>query len=303
MTYAPPPPPGPPPPSGPPAGGPPPGYYYGQPGPMAPPPHPARGGSSAIIGIFVGCLIGVAVLVGIIVFASQPPPPAGCPVGKICLPEPPPSFAPRPSATPGGTLPPLQTPAPTPAGQTPGPSSAPATPQSNAAPYVSGTVWRSTSLGYSFEYDPEAWRVVETSDTYLHLQLKSSTFDLEVHVVGFPGSTSVDSALQSIYSQTDNFMIGRSPNTVTYDAILGPSIGYIRGKGATFDGTYKNTDGTPGDPVGMTAVGATDGQVTVVMVADVGNPNKVIGGQATANHLLRGVVDTLVNTFLWPGGS
>src|SRR6185503_12656093 len=149
VTYAPPPPPGPPPPAGPPAGGPPPGYYYGQPGSMAPPPHPARGGSNMVIGIFLGCLVGVAILVGIIVFAGTPPPPEGCPVGEICPPAPPASFQPKPSSTPGGTLPPL----PTPGTQTPGPGSPAPTPQSNAAPYVAGKVWRSTTLGYSFEYD------------------------------------------------------------------------------------------------------------------------------------------------------
>lgn len=268
---------------------------------MAPPPHSARGGSNAIIGIFVGCLIGVAVLVGIIVFANQPPPAPGCPVGQNCPPEPPPSFGPKPSQTPAGSLPPLPSAAPTPAGQTPGPSTAP-TPASNAAPYVAGKLWRSTTLGYSFEYDEDRWQVVESDDAYAHFQLRSSKYDVEVHVIGFAGNVSVDSALQNTYSQTDSFMIGRSANTVTYDALLGPSIGFVRGKGGTFDGTYKNTDGTPGDPVGMTAIGATDGQVTVVVVVDVANPYAVIG-HSTANHALRGLVDNFVITFLWPGGS
>jgi len=97
-------------------------------------------------------------------------------------------------------------------------------------------------------------------------------------------------------------MIGRSANTVTYDAILGPSIGYMRGKGAAFDGTYKNADGTPGDLVGMTAVAATDGQVTVVIIVDVANPYGVISGM-TVNHAMRGLADNFAITFLWPGGS
>lgn len=313
MSYA-PPPPGPPPPGygAPPGYGQQGGFYYGPPmAPGAPMPHAARGGNTAIIAVFIGALIGVAVLVGIIVLAGQPKQPAACPPGQFCPPVPPPSFAPVASSTPAFTLPPLTTPlpttpgqtaAPTPAGQTPGPVGTPVpTPASNAAPHVAGTVWRSSTLGYSFEYDSGLWTLQKEDAAYAELKLGFRNSDVLLDVIGFPGSTSVDSALQEIYTKTDTFVIGRTANTRPYDALLGPGIGYIRGEGDTFLGTLKNSDGTPGDPVSVTAMGATDGKSTVVVVVLVANPDKDLGGD-TLQHGARQAADDIVKTFLWSGG-
>lgn len=295
MSYAPPPPP---------PGPPPPGYYpnpyggYGPPpAPIAPMPHPPRRGGSTIIGTFIGVLVGVAVLVGIVVFFNQPPPPPSCPEGQLCPAPPPATLAPR-SPGPSGSFP-NQTPqatvsgGPLPsAGQSPQP-----TPASNAAPFVGGKVWRSQALGYSFEYDPGLWTLGEEEDAFAQLLLGP----VEVDVIGYPSSMSVDGALEDALKQTDNFLIGRAPNTRSYDALLGPGIGYVRGKGAVFSATFKNPDGTPGDTAGMTIMAATKGNATVVIVVLVENPDKAFGG-GTLQLAARREVDAIVKTFLWEGG-
>jgi hypothetical protein len=282
----PPPPPGygppPPPPPGYGAGG---GYYYGPPQtPGAPAPHASRATGSAMIGIFIGALVGIAVLVGIIVLASQPQPPEGCPVGEVCPPEPQPTFRPRPTLQPG------QAPLP---GQTALP-----TPVSNALPFVGGTVWRSPTLGYSFEYDADIWRVEASEDAYAHLRVNSTQRDIELDVIGFSGDVSVDAALQNVYNQTDSFIIGRAQNTRRYDAVLGAGIGYVRGEGDVFSGTFKNADGTPGDPAGITVMAATNGRVTIAMIVLVHFPDSKFAG-GTLQHAARATADSIVQTFLW----
>jgi hypothetical protein len=265
---------------------------------MAPMPHPTRRGGNSIIAIFVGALVGIAVLVGIIVFASQPPPPPSCPEGVLCPPPPPPTLptggTPRPTATTTG----VATPRPTAQGATPAPGQSPQpTPQSNAAPFVAGSLWRSQTLGYSFEYDNSLWTLGKEDAAFAQLLLGP----VEVDVIGYPSSTSVDAALQDALKQVDTFVIGRAPNTRPYDALLGPGIGYIRGKGGVFSGTFKNADGTPGDSAGMTLMAATQGKATVVILVLVENPDKDFG-PGTLQHAARSEVDKMVKTFLWEGG-
>ena len=255
-----------------------------------------------MIVIFVGALVGICVLVAILVLFNEPPPPEGCPVGELCPPQAPASLQPRPSQQPGQTLSPLQTPAPTPAGQTPGPgaSSAP-TPASNAAPFVGGAVWRSATLGYSFEYDSDLWDLEESTDDYARLRVFSSRYNIEFDVLGFPGDVSVDEALQAIYQQTDSLVIGRSPNTRTYDALLGAGIGYVRGDGDVFSGTFKNADGSPGDGAGITVMAATNGRLTLAVVVLVHDPETDLGGM-TLQHAARDLADKIVKTVIWETG-
>jgi hypothetical protein len=312
VSYNQPPPPPPPgygaPPPPPPGYGPPGGYYYGPPGaPMAPAPQRSRSGSGPILAIFIGAIVGIAVLVGIIVLANQPTPPEACPVGEICPREPPatlrPTVAPgqtqQPGQTvpPGQTLPPLETPLPTPVGQTPGPgATAVPTPVSNAAPFVAGTVWRSRTLGYSFEYDPTTWKLNDSADAFADLLLGPAEFAVR----GFPGDVSVQTALDTVLAQVDTFVIGRASNPRGYDAVLGPSIGYLRGDGGVYSGTFKNADGTPGDPVGIAVMASTNGRVTIAVLLLVDNPDKAFG-KGTIQHTVRAIADNIVKTFLWEG--
>lgn len=310
MSYNQPPPPPPPgygpPPAPPPGYGPPGGYYYGPPqAPGAPAPQRSRSGGGPMLAIFIGALVGIGVLVGIIVLANQPPPPTPCPADTFCPPDPrptvPPDRTPAPNQTdiPVTTLPPIQTAAPTPVDQTPGPGQPSPTPGSNAPALVAGTVYRSASLGYSFEYDSssDGWTVVKSEDAFAQLQLGP----VELDVIGFSGDTSVDAALQTVYNQTDSFIIGRAPNTRDYDALLGPSIGYVPGSGGVFSGTWKNADGTPGEQVGITIMASTNGRATVVVVVLVTNPDRQFGN-GTLDHAGRSEVDKIIKTFLWEGG-
>jgi hypothetical protein len=256
-------------------------------------PHPSRAGGRSMIGIFLGGLLGVALLVGIIVFFNQPPAPPSCPDGQVCPVPPPATLQPGRTPGPGQTQAPGQTPAATLA---PGQTAAP-TPASNAAPFVSGTLWSSASLGYSFEYDDSFWTLAKDEDAFAQLTVGP----VEVDIIGYPASTSVDAALADVEGNIDSFVIGRAANDRTYDALLGPAIGFVPGDGAVFAGTYKNTDGTVGDPVGITLMAATHNQATVVVLVLVDNPDDKFGS-GTLQHAARQAADDVVKTFLWGGG-
>ncbi len=252
-----------------------------------------------MLAIFIGALLGIAVLVGIIVLANQPPAPESCQVGEVCPPKPPPSLAPHQPQQPNQTLPPLASPVPTPAGQTPQPGqTAVPTPFSNSPPFVGGTVWRSTTLGYSFEYDPDLWGVEAEQDSYTQLKVKSQRFDIQCYVIGFAGSISVDAALQDAYARIDSVVIGRDLDERPYDALLGAGIGYVRGGGGVFSGTFKNADGTPGDPAGITVMAATNGRITIALAVLVHDPDISVNG-GTLQHSARAAADSIVKTFLW----
>jgi hypothetical protein len=280
---------------GPPGYGPPGGYYGPPQAPGAPAPQRSRSGSGPVLAVFIGALVGIGVLAGIIVLANQPPPPEACPVGQTCPHEPPPSLVPGHTIPPGQTLSPLQTPLPTPVGQTPGPgATALPTPASNAAPFVAGSVWSSRTLGYSFEYDPTDWTVNESDDAFADLLLGPAEFAMR----GFPGDVSVQTALDTVLTQVDSFVIGRALNTRGYDAVLGSGIGYVRGEGAVYSGTFKNADGTPGEPVGITVMASTNGRVTIAVVVLVSNPDKKVGN-GTLQHTARQIADNIIKTVLW----
>jgi len=330
--YSPPPPP--PPGSAPPAGSPPPPGWQPAP-PQAPPPPPAgfygapvysgyapqpahHGGRSIAIIFIAGIAIFAAVGIGIVLMLQPPPPAEQCREGEACNPPAQPTLpadpgtspvavvTPTPASTatsgpgetptPGPTATPVG-PGPTPTGSPPiGPTPTPG-PVSSAPPHVGGTVWTSSTLGYSFEYDADDWRLLDEDEDYAELGLGPANFI----VLGFPGTTGVAAAMADVTGRLDNFILGRTPNTRSYDALLGPSIGYIRGEGAVYSGTFRNADGTPGEAAGITILGSTDGRVTVVIAVLVSGPDRPLGGD-TIQAIVRSYGDEILKTFDWGTG-
>jgi len=276
----------------------PPGYYgspQGYSGPpgyarpsWAPAPTPSKIGSGRIVGVFVGALVLLAVVAGVIVFLGKPAPPvAPCPPGQPC--------APVPSLPPVGASPlPISTPRPQ---GTPGASVAPVqTPTSNSPVVIGGTLYTDSSLGYGFEYNPDTFTLASQSDG--SAVLNGVVFDTQVWVDAKPADTSPSKMIETELGDVDRFLIARVADTDTYDALLGPSIGYIPGQGGVWSGTLTSKDGAPVAPAGVAIVSASDGRITVAIVVIVGTPDARQGGD-TQEHAVRSAVDDILKTFKW----
>lgn len=271
------------------------------------PPAPARMGRGAIVAVFVGALLGLALLAGIIVLASQPPgPDPQCPPDRPCAPQnslPPISVAspaPSPAATPttAASAPPSTPPAtakPTSAPPSSGPSPT-ATPLSDSPPILSGEVWRSATLGYSFEYDPDSFEILDSDDDTA--VFSAVFYDAQVIIEATDASTSPAEMIARQLALVDDFVIGRVLDDDEYDALLGPSIGYVRGEGAVYSGTLLARDGTPIAPAGVTVLASTDGRLTVAIVIIVATPDARLGAE-THQHTVRSVADEFLKTFDW----
>lgn len=278
---------------------PPPGGY-GQFG-FAPPPPPPPRKNPAIMAVFVGVMLGVAVLAAIVILASQPAPPTPpCEPGQACAPQPSLPVAGQVTPKPSGSMPSGDPTIPPPTlapGATATPFAVPsASPESNAPPLLSGRLWQSATLSYAFEYDSDAFTLTDTSDD---LAVFSATFvDAQVVVHAVPASVSPADLIAQELAVVDTFMIGRVRDSDSYDALLGPSIGYVRGTGDVFSGTMLGSDGTPVAPGGVTVLAATDGRLTVIVVVVVNSPDERHGSD-TQQHVARGLADLFLKTFDW----
>jgi len=161
---------------------------------------------------------------------------------------------------------------------------------------MSGQLWTSATFGYSFEYDPELFELT-TSDDDLAV-FSGRYFDAQVVIEAADASTSLQAMIERQLAKVDTFMIARAPDTDEYDALLGPSIGYVRGEGGVFSGTLLSSDGTPVAPGNVVVMAATDGRLTVSVLVIVANPDLLLGGD-TLSKAIRGAADEFVKTFDW----
>jgi len=255
-------------------------------------------GAQRIIVVFVGALIGLALIAGVLIFLNAPKPPvAPCAPAQPCVPFPTPpvgAASPGPVATPrpgSSTVP--ATPA-VPVG--PGASLPVSTPTSDLPPVVSGTLYTDSSLGYGFEYNPDVFTLANSSDG--SAVLTGNVFDAQVWIDAKAADTSTHAMIQNELADVDRFLIARVADTDSYDALLGPSIGYVPGDGGVWSGTIVGKDGTPIAPGGVTIVSASDGRITVAVVVIVGTPDATQGGN-TQQHAARSATDDIIKTFKW----
>ena len=249
----------------------------------------------AIVAIFVGVMLALGLLAVLFVVFNQPVPPTPpCQPGQPCAPKPslPPVAGRSPSPAPSG-VPASQQPT-LPPGATFVPPSA--TPVSNSPEVLSGEVWQSKTLNYSFEYDPDSWTLIDSSDD--SAVFSSVNFDAQTTIHAVPAATSPDALIADQLAVVDTFMISRVKDTDDYDALLGPSIGYVNGEGSVWSGTLLSNDGTPVAPGGVTVLAATDGRLTVSVVVVVGSPDAKVGS-GTQQHKARQSADDFLKTFDW----
>jgi hypothetical protein len=258
--------------------------------PNAPqPPAPKRPIWIYLIGLAVVALIAVA-----IVGALKPgdPEPA-CDPDVVLCPDPPPGGGGggvNPSFPPVATVPPASLP-PGGTGGTPGPV---------GDPFLPGTTWTSTDLGFSVSYDPERWKVYRESGTDLVLVPQRDDFDFWVLFEGAKASeATVGAMIKARLDLIRQDYPGLEVDDDPYTAVLGPHIGYVDGEGASYLGTGTGSDGQPLTPTGFAILGATDGKLTVAFTMGVGSPDKVLG-ENTRQLVFRSWGDTLLKDFRWP---
>ena len=265
--------------------------------PSGPPaPAPPQKSSTTIIALFVGGMLALAVIAIAFVLFNEPKPPApDCQPEKPCAPQaslPPVNGSPSPGFTAAPTTPPA-TLAP---GATATPFVPGATPDSNSPIVVSGEVWQSEALNYSFEYDPNRWSLeTSTDDTAVFY---SVNFDAQIVIKAVSAATSPAELIAQQLDVVDTIMVGRVKDTDDYDALLGPSIGYVDGEGDVWSGVLLSSDGTPTAPGGVTLMAATDGRLTVSVLVLVGSPDAQVGW-GTQQHRVRGQADEFLKSFDW----
>jgi len=253
-----------------------------------PQPPPSRVNPMAIVAIFVGGMLGLALVAGIFIFLGQAPPPVPpCPTGERCAPQP--------------SLPPVSQVSPPPATIAPGQTATPipipsAGPGSNSPQLVSETLWQNDALGFSYEYDANLWSLTEQGDSFA--VFVSEPFDAQLIIDVADASTTPQEVMANQLAFLDDFMIGRVEDPDSYDALLGPSIGYVRGEGAVYSGTMLSNDGTPVAPGGVTILGATDGRLSAALMLIVWSPDELLGGD-THQHEARRSADLFLKTFDW----
>jgi len=262
----------------------------------------------AIVAAFVGILVLIVAVAGVVILLSQPPAPvAPCEPGRPCAPGPslPPvaaaTLSPQvssPPATPQPATPVPGTPAASGAPTAPPPSPSPVeTPTSNAPPVVlGGSSWRSATIGYGFEFDARLFQLSQSTDNLAVLGLPF--FDAQVVIQATGGDVTPAAMLERQLAVIDGFMIGRTEDTDDYDALLGPSIGYVSGEGAVYSGILTTSDGTPSAPGGVTIMTSTDGRITVAVVVIVPEPDSLFGSD-TAQFIVRTAADDIVKSFDW----
>jgi hypothetical protein len=264
--------------------------------PSAPPPMSSKSSPTTIIALFVGGILAVAVLAMVYVLLSAPPPPVPpCQPNQACGIQPslPPVGA---SHTPRASGGPTAVPATLAPGATATPFVPPPTPVSNSPLVISGELWQSATLNYSFEYVPDAWTLTDsTDDTAV---FSSVNFDAQLVIRGVPATTTPTELIAQQLGVVDTFMISRVKDTDDYDALLGPSIGYVNGEGDVYSGTLLSKDGTPVAPGGVTILAATDGRLTISVLVIVGSPDAKVGS-GTHQHAARSSADDFLKTFDW----
>ena len=168
------------------------------------------------------------------------------------------------------------------------PAASPGTPA-----LVHGQVFRSPGLGYQFEYNQFGsrfqWKIEAQSSQDVTMALNGGAAILSIH--GVPAQQASPAQLQD---QEVAHVKGRIPDlqldTTPDDQILAPSVGFRRGTGQLYGGTFQTPQGA-GIPVVAVITAATDGKATVAMTVLAPDSNR---------QVVFTLVDGIMNTFRFP---
>jgi hypothetical protein len=161
---------------------------------------------------------------------------------------------------------------------------------------MGGSSWRSSTLGYSFEFDASTFSLSQSSETLAVLDIPD--LGAQVVVEATDEGLTASEMIEREAAAVDTFMVARTGDNDDYDAVLGPGIGYVRGESAVYSGILLGADGTPVAPGGVTIMASTNGRITVAIIVIVQEPDASFGGD-TVQHIVRDAVDDIVKSFDW----
>jgi hypothetical protein len=167
-------------------------------------------------------------------------------------------------------------------------------PPTSAPALVAGTVFTSPDIGYRVEFSPHLWSVVRQTGTDLELQVNSNRVTVIVTLEGEASADHSTAALQALVDRrigelgADTVVLSR--DTDPKDAVLGPSVGYLRGVGQSLAGVTDTPQG-PSSAVVAVVMAAGDGTANIVV--------SVVADKAVRKQAFE-VADTLMNTFRFP---
>ena len=227
-------------------------------------------------------LAGFAVALGVILIvaavvatAAKPPePPPDCQPGEAC-----------------GGPPPVE---PVPSG----PATTPGPPADQQVGIRAGVPWRSSELGYEFEYNDEIWVIENEDGRGVEFRLDAS-IDASLIVEAVPATEATAEALaEKRLSDIQSSVPDLAEDTRGRYAILGPGIGFLDGIGGSFAGSVTSSQGAT-TPVGVTLIAATDGRTTVVITLIVADPDEPVGEQSVQRVVREGAGELIFKTFRW----
>jgi hypothetical protein len=219
--------------------------------------HGSRMGRPLLLGVFGG-LLAVILLIALFAVNSSAPPAekAQCPGGPCGNPP---------------TRPPA-------------PQGAPA--------LISGQIFKSTGLGYQFEFNQFAsrfrWKIESRDADSVVLSLNGGAALLAID--GQKASVTPQEALDQAINKANDRIPDLAADTDPKTEILVPSVGFRRGVGQLFGGTFQTPQGA-GVAVVAVIMAASDGKATVSVTALTPEGNR---------ELVFNLVDSLMNTFRFP---
>jgi hypothetical protein len=240
------------------------------------------GGFAVALGII---LVGAA----LVATAAKPPePPPDCKPGQACGGPPPVNPAPSASATtiPGPTAS---------ASISPGPSA-------DRVGIRAGVPWKSTELGYEFEYDDSLWVIEHQDGRSAEFRLNAS-IDASLVVQAVPA---IEAGAEALAKRRLAEIASSVPDLAPDDrgryAILGPAIGYVDGVGGSFAGSVTSPQGAT-TPIGLSLIAASDGHTSVVITLIVADPDVPVGDEWAQRVVRESAAELIVKTFRWAPAS
>ena len=197
---------------------------------------------------------------------------------------------------PGATKPPC--PSDRPCGR---PPTLPTPQAATATPLVSGAVWRSKALGFSFSYNNQLWKVANEGPRGVVLNWRlPQRPDLNLVLVVQGTRLNENPPAQLLQKQISALrgdILGLRSDPSPKHALLGPAIGYVTGNavGGPYSGTIDTPQG-PGPRVALLSMAATDGRISLVATALTTSPEQI-------KLALMGQADSVLNTLHWPSGA
>jgi hypothetical protein len=235
---------------------------------------PSRMGRMRLLAGFAVALGAILLVAAVVASAAkEPEPPPDCVPGQAC----------------GG--PPPEEPVPSDA-------TIPQPPDNQQVGIRAGVPWRSSELGYEFEYDDDIWVIEREDGRGVEFRLDAS-IDASLRVDGVPSTEAgaealADERLEDIGSSVPDLAVDDRGRY----AILGPGIGFLDGVGGSFAGSVTSAQGAT-TPVGVSVIAASDGRTTVVITLIVADPDEPVGDAWVQRVVRESAAELIFKTFRW----